>query len=160
MAIVAADEDRVVRSQRVNQPARGELGRGPCLLVPVAPQNPPPRRKCLSLLRYAPHELGFVLRILQIKLQELETAVDEVHVAINETRNSQTSLEIDDLGARPHVSPHFLTAARSEKPSVDDGDSLDQRTKSSLQVGLAGWLARPNLAVEQNQIRAARQLPC
>jgi len=83
-----------------------------------------------------------------------------MHVAVDQTRHRQAALEIDNSGARPDVGAHFVTAARGEKPPVDDGDSFDQRTEALLWAWFCRWLTGPNLPVEQNQVGTARQLAC
>ena len=118
--VVAAEKDGMVFGDRINHLAGGQPGGRPGLLVPISALQPASGREGLGLIGDAPRELFLTARVLQIDGEKLETAGNEVRVAVNQAGHGQAALEVNDLGIRANVGFDFGVAAHREDAPIGD----------------------------------------
>ncbi len=99
MAVEALDPDRMVWRDRVDPVAARQLA-APIGVVPHSALNPGAgghgRRKCLD----ASDELRGRLRVSQLDVGQVESAVDEMHVCVDEAGHEHRAVRIDHAGSR------------------------------------------------------------
>ena len=151
--VVAAEKDGIVSGHSIDHLARGQPGGGPRLLVPISAQQPAAGRERLCLLGDATREFFLAARIFQVNGEKLETAANEVRVAVNQPRHSEAALEVNDFGVRAGVGLNFGVAAHRQDAAIGDRHGFGKLRGSVL---ASRRFSRPNFSVQQNQVRAMR----
>src|SRR5439155_22266666 len=98
------------------QLARRQRRRIPGRVVPLAAGDPLARAGALGVLADSPREFLRRSSVAKLHAGELEAAVDEVRVIVDEAGNGEPALQIDDRSILPNV------GARSDR---DNPISLD-----------------------------------
>src|SRR5262249_53703338 len=103
----------------VDQLTRGQGGRRPALIVPVAAEDPFARLRSRAL-GDPPRELGRRAGVLQVDVLELRAAVDEVDVRVVEAGNHTTPAAVDRLRVRAAPSRGDVLVADVDDALADD----------------------------------------
>ena len=153
--VVAAEEDRGLIGRGVDHLARGELGRGPRLLIPISAQQPAARRERPCLFSDAPREFFLAACVFQVNGEKLEAAANEVCVAVNQPRHGKAALQVNNVGIPAGVGLNLGIAAHRQDAAIRDRQCLGKLRRDVLGPQR---FSRPNLSVQQNQVRAVPHL--
>jgi hypothetical protein len=139
VAVEAVKQDRVVGGDGVDPAPVRERGAGPAFVIPVAADDPLARLPLGDEGRHPLDELALRVRGPQVHAGELEAAIEEVQVAIHESRGHQPIAIGEHPRARAHQ-PHDLGAVAHRGDGVTrDGDRAGPRP---------GGVAGPDPAVD------------
>ena len=115
VAVEPIDPDRMIRRHRIDPVARRQLA-APQAVVPVAAGDPRARGHGRGERLDPRDELLARARVAQLHGGEAESAVDEVHVRIDESRHDQPAAGIDDLRRHsPCERPRSCRPARARR---------------------------------------------
>jgi len=98
VAIEAFDRDGVVGRNGVDEFFSGKWGSGPILVIPIAAQNPTSRSDFAGVGIYATAEFGLRFGAAEVDGEQLEAAVDEVGVAVDEAGECEFAVKVDGAG--------------------------------------------------------------
>src|SRR3546814_492957 len=136
-------EYRVVGSDRIDQLARGQVGRGPALVVPVAVEHPAALVQGRGVGTNAVAEDFRRRRVAQLYRGQSLAAVEEMHVGVVETGDDAASTQFKHFGRGSGPASDFDVCADRRDLAVEDGDRLG--------LGLP-WIAGPDLAVDEDRV--------
>ena len=136
--------DGMIRRGRVDPSRVGQLT-SPQPVIPVAAGNPRARGNGRGEVPDAPDEFVRRLRVAQLNRRQPESAIDEVHVRVDETRHDEATACVHDsaLCARPRISPVVPTAITrspaTARPSAHgrDGSPVHTLALTTASVALA-----------------------
>ena len=140
MTIEPRHEDRILRRDRIDELSGRQRRRVPDGMVPLAADDPLSRPDLLPVFADAPRELLRRCGVPELNARQLESAVDEVRVIIDESRDRETALQIDDRSVRADVGP--------------GADSHDSVALDSYRLGPGPLrIAGPDFSIRENHGR-------
>ena len=134
------DPHGIFRRELVDHRAMRKLT-APKLMIPIAPGDPRPWRDGVSELSDASGKFFGSVGIAQLHRGELETAVEEVDMRVDEARNDESSRGVDDTRLSNS------RADRNTRANRHDATALDENRLRGRVVGIAG----PDFGIQQSE---------
>jgi len=148
VAVQAAHQDRMVSGYRIDQLSRGQIGRLPVLVIPLAPGDPAPLGQPGGIGGHAVAELCLGARGAQLDAGKLAAPLVEVQVGIVETGHHQLAAQVYCFCRRTGQAADSGGGANRHNTASAAGDGLDSRL---------GGIDGPDLPVDQDQVGGLRR---
>ena len=123
VAVQPVHEHGVVRREGIHPLLAGQLAT-PQLMVPVSALDPRARRNGLRERADAASELFGGGRVPQVDARELEAAVDEVGVGVDEARGERAPIQLHHARVASDGGVDLIVGAHGQNPSILHGHGL------------------------------------